>query len=71
MTQADVTSLDRRTIMALLMGIIRVERFCDGAYWNSADRVVFTMRLWMIVVRCLNSGSIRVKEMIKIISWHA
>lgn len=31
MSQADVSSLDDQCIMALIMGVVRAERFCDGA----------------------------------------
>ena len=31
MRNADVSSLDGRTVMALLVGAVRAERFCDGA----------------------------------------
>ena len=31
MSNADVSSLDGQTVMALLVGAIRAERFCDGA----------------------------------------
>ncbi len=31
MKKADVSVLDGRTVMALLVGTIRAERFCDGA----------------------------------------
>ena len=31
MKTADVSNLDRRTVMALLLGAVRAERFCDGA----------------------------------------
>lgn len=31
MAQADVTTLDGRTVMALLVGAIRADRFCEGA----------------------------------------
>ena len=31
MKEADVSTLDGRTVMALLVGAIRAERFCDGA----------------------------------------
>ena len=31
MSEADVSSLDGQCIMALIMGAIRAERFCDGA----------------------------------------
>ncbi len=31
MRNADVSSLDGKTVMALLVGAIRAERFCDGA----------------------------------------
>lgn len=31
MKRADVSSLDGKTVMALLLGAVRVERFCDGA----------------------------------------
>ena len=30
MENADVSKLDGRTVMALIVGIIRAERFCDG-----------------------------------------
>ena len=30
MSTADVSSLDGQTIMALIMGVVRAERFCDG-----------------------------------------
>ena len=31
MEAADVSDFDERTIMAMLMGAVRAERFCDGA----------------------------------------
>ena len=31
MSEADVSELDGRTTMALLIGAVRAERFCDGA----------------------------------------
>lgn len=31
MRDADVSGLDGRTVVALLMGAVRAERFCDGA----------------------------------------
>ena len=31
MIAADVSSLDEKTVMALIIGAIRAERFCDGA----------------------------------------
>ena len=31
MSEADVSSLDEQCIMALIMGAVRAERFCDGA----------------------------------------
>lgn len=31
MKSADVSELDGRTVMALILGAIRAERFCDGA----------------------------------------
>ena len=31
MSEADVSALDGQTVMALLMGAVRAERFCDGA----------------------------------------
>ena len=31
MKKADVSNLDGRTVMALLLGAVRAERFCDGA----------------------------------------
>ena len=31
MSEADVSSLDNQCIMALIMGAVRAERFCDGA----------------------------------------
>ena len=31
MSEADVSSLDGQCVMALIMGAIRAERFCDGA----------------------------------------
>ncbi|MGI5892248.1 MAG: DUF6508 domain-containing protein [Bacillota bacterium] len=31
MKYADVSALDGRTVMALLVGAVRAERFCDGA----------------------------------------
>lgn len=31
MKRADVSSLDGKTVMALLLGAVRAERFCDGA----------------------------------------
>lgn len=32
MEDADVSELDERTIVALLLGITRAERFCDGTF---------------------------------------
>lgn len=34
MKKADVSELNGRTVMALLVGAIRAERFCDGALLN-------------------------------------
>jgi hypothetical protein len=31
MSDADVSKLDAQCIMALIMGAVRAERFCDGA----------------------------------------
>lgn len=31
MSEADVSSLDAQYVMALIMGAVRAERFCDGA----------------------------------------
>ena len=31
MRKADVSALDGRTVMAMLVGAVRAERFCDGA----------------------------------------
>ena len=31
MSEADVSSLDTQCVMALIMGAVRAERFCDGA----------------------------------------
>ena len=31
MSEADVSSLDSQCVMALIMGAVRAERFCDGA----------------------------------------
>ena len=31
MSNADVSKLDGTTVMALLLGVVRAERFCDGA----------------------------------------
>lgn len=31
MSEADITQLDGQCVMALLMGAVRAERFCDGA----------------------------------------
>ena len=31
MSKADVSSLDAQCVMALIMGAVRAERFCDGA----------------------------------------
>ena len=37
MKQADVSTLDGRTVMALLVGAVRAERFCDGALLNFCE----------------------------------
>ena len=31
MRNADVSSLDGRTVMAMILGVIRADRFCEGA----------------------------------------
>lgn len=31
MKAADVANMDAKTVIALLIGAVRVERFCDGA----------------------------------------
>lgn len=31
MSEADVSQLDAQCVMALIMGAVRAERFCDGA----------------------------------------
>lgn len=34
MASADVSTIDAQTVMALLVGAVRAERFCDGALLN-------------------------------------
>lgn len=42
MRNADVSSLDGRTIMALIVGAIRAERFCDGILLEFCEDGILT-----------------------------
>ncbi|MBQ6268107.1 MAG: hypothetical protein IJK64_10115 [Clostridia bacterium] len=37
MKQADVSALDGTTVMALLVGAVRAERFCDGTFLSLCE----------------------------------
>ena len=48
MEEADVASLDGKTVMAMIVGAIRAERFCDGAllgFFESGCIVKWLLRL--------------------------
>lgn len=38
MQKADVSNLDGRSVMALLLGAVRAERFCDGALLDFCEK---------------------------------
>lgn len=46
MQEADVTALDGKCIMALLMGAVRAERFSEGALLNFFERG--TIEKWLL-----------------------
>ena len=45
MTNADVSKLDAKCVMALLVGAIRADRFCEGAYKSFIDNG--SIRRWI------------------------
>lgn len=46
MIEADVEKLDGKAVMALLMGAVRAERFCDGALLDFCESSALT--LWLL-----------------------
>jgi len=45
MLEADVSSLDAKCVMALIMGVIRAERFCEGVLLNFFQKGI--IRKWL------------------------
>lgn len=49
MSGADVSELDGQAVMALLLGAVRAERFCDGALLGFFGDG--SMRRWLLRLR--------------------
>ena len=54
MKTVDVSSLDGRTVMALIVGAIRAERFCDGALLDFFESG--SIRKWLERLNELDNG---------------
>lgn len=55
MSEADVSSLDAQCIMALIIGAVRAERFCDGALLGFFKDG--SIRRWLERLKELNTSS--------------
>lgn len=56
MINADVSGLDERCVMALIMGAVRAERFCDGALLNFFNNG--SIRKWLERLKKIDEGEI-------------
>ena len=55
MSEADVSSLDAQCVMALIMGAVRAERFCDGALLGFFKDG--SIRRWLERLKALDTSS--------------
>lgn len=56
MSQADVSQLDARCVMALIIGAIRAERFCDGALLGFFEDG--SIRKWLERLKEIDGGKV-------------
>lgn len=54
MSRADVSDLDGQAVMALLLGAVRAERFCDGALLGFFEDG--SIRRWLLRLREIDNG---------------
>jgi hypothetical protein len=54
MSIADVSDLDGQAVMALLLGAVRAERFCDGALLGFFEDG--SIRRWLLRLREIDNG---------------
>ncbi|NPD30383.1 hypothetical protein HLV37_00565 [Eggerthellaceae bacterium zg-1084] len=52
MSEADVSELDGQAVMALLLGAVRAERFCDGALLSFFENG--GVRRWLVRLRAID-----------------
>lgn len=55
MSEADVSSLDAQCIMALIIGAVRAERFCDGALLSFFKNG--SIRKWLTRLKEIDGGT--------------
>ena len=60
MKNADVSSLDGKTVVALLVGAIRAERFCDGALLDFFEDGSIVK--WLSRLKEIDEGDLRMKH---------
>lgn len=54
MSEADISKLDGQAVMALLLGAVRAERFCDGTLLEFFENG--SMKRWILRLREIDSG---------------
>ena len=54
MSEADVSELDGQVVVALLLGAVRAERFCDGALLGFFEDG--SVRRWLLRLREIDGG---------------
>lgn len=59
MKNADVSSLDGKAVVALLIGAIRAERFCDGALLDFFEDG--SIKKWLSRLKEIDKGDLRLK----------
>lgn len=56
MSEADVSELDEQAVMALLLGAVRAERFCDGALLGFFEDG--SVKRWLLRLKEIDDGDI-------------
>lgn len=56
MSEADVSQLDARCVMALIIGAVRAERFCDGALLSLFEDG--SIRRWLERLKEIDGGTV-------------
>ena len=56
MSEADVSELDEQVVMALLLGAVRAERFCDGALLGFFEDG--SVKRWLLRLKEIDDGDI-------------